>query len=65
MIKGIINTSLTDRFLVLIATFFEPRRQCVYPIFAMLLSPMIAALAMSNSSMSVIRNALRLRGVKL
>ncbi len=31
MIKAIINTSLTDRLLVLIATFFEPRRQCAVP----------------------------------
>ena len=36
-----------------------------YPATGMLLSPMIAALAMSLSSVSVISNALRLRGVKL
>ena len=37
----------------------------LYPAFSILLSPMIAALAMSLSSVSVIANALRLRSAKL
>jgi Cu+-exporting ATPase len=37
----------------------------LYPIFGALLSPMVAAAAMSLSSVSVIGNALRLRSVAI
>jgi Cu+-exporting ATPase len=37
----------------------------LYPFFGLLLSPILASAAMTFSSVSVITNALRLRGIKL
>jgi Cu+-exporting ATPase len=37
----------------------------LYPLFGILLSPMVAAAAMALSSVSVVGNALRLRAVRL
>lgn len=47
------------------AEFASAAAGALYPVFGLLLSPMIAAPAMSLSSVSVIGSALRLRALKL
>lgn len=61
---------ITPQFFVLLATLClaavgHASAGILYPFFGVLLSPMIAGLVMSLSSVSVISNALRLRKVGL